>query len=124
MKNLTENIVNTFATITGNAEKIHTYYICSRRKCADICHLDKAKMTKDKKSRHKWLFDPTMAKCSETGISNSVVTDISNMQQLLTFVKNLNIGTGEPETKFLHTADLLSDRIGGNTCRCKINLKG
>ena len=52
------------------------------------------------------------------------VTDISNMQQLLMFVKYHNIDTGEPETKFLHTADLLSDRIGGNTCRCKINLKG
>ena len=63
-----------------------------------------------------------MAKCSETGISNSVVTDISNMQQLLTFVKNLNIGTGEPEKKFLHTADLLSDRIGGNKRWCKIDI--
>ena len=37
------------------------------------------------------------------------VTDISNMQQLLTFVKYHNIDTGEPETKFLHTADLLSE---------------
>ena len=33
-----------------------------------ICHLDIAKMTKDKKFQHKWLFDPTMAKFSHTGI--------------------------------------------------------
>ena len=38
------------------------------RKCTDICHLNKAKMMKDKKSQHKWLFDPTMTKCSDTGI--------------------------------------------------------
>ena len=44
------------------------YYICSKRKCTDICHLDIAKMTKDKKFQHKWLFDPTMAKCGHTGI--------------------------------------------------------
>ena len=37
------------------------------------------------------------------------VTDISNMQQLLTFVKYHNIDTGEPEAKFPHTADLLSE---------------
>ena len=37
------------------------------------------------------------------------VMDISNMQQLITFVKYHNIDTGEPETKFLHTADLLSE---------------
>ena len=37
------------------------------------------------------------------------VTDVSNMQQLLTFVKYHNIDTGKPETKFLHTADLLSE---------------
>ena len=37
------------------------------------------------------------------------VTDISNMQQLLTFVKYHDIDTGERETKFLHTAYLLSE---------------
>ena len=37
------------------------------------------------------------------------VMDISNIQQLLTFVKYHDIDTGEPETKFLHTADLLSE---------------
>ena len=37
------------------------------------------------------------------------VTGISNMQQLLAFVKYHNIDTGEPETKFLHTADLLPE---------------
>ena len=37
------------------------------------------------------------------------VTDISNMQQLLMFVKYHNINTGESETKFLNTADLLSE---------------
>ena len=37
------------------------------------------------------------------------ITDISNMQELLTFVKYHNNDTGEPETKFLHTADLLSE---------------
>ena len=61
-KNLTEHIENAFATITDDAEKIHDYYIYSIQKCTDICHLDKAKMTKDKKFQHKWLFDPTMAK--------------------------------------------------------------
>ena len=35
-------------------------------------------------------------------------TDISSMQQLLTFVKYHNIQCKEPETKFLHTADILS----------------
>ena len=37
------------------------------------------------------------------------VTDISNMQQPLMFVKYHNVDTTEPETKFLHTADLLSE---------------
>ena len=37
------------------------------------------------------------------------ITDISNMQELLTFVKYHNIDNGEPETKFLHTADVLSE---------------
>ena len=46
---------------------IYMYYICSKWKCTDICHLDKAKMVEDKKFQHKWLFDPTMAKCSHTG---------------------------------------------------------
>ena len=50
------------------------------------------------------------------------VNDISNMQQLLTFVKYHNTDTGEPEIKFLHTADLLSDRIGGNKRRCKTDI--
>ena len=36
-------------------------------------------------------------------------TNIPNMQQLLTFVKYHNNNTREPETKFLHTADLLSE---------------
>ena len=36
-------------------------------------------------------------------------TDISNMQQLLTFVKYHNIDTREAETKFPHTGDLLSE---------------
>ena len=67
-KNLTENIENAFATIADNVEKIHNYCICSRRKCTNICHLDKAKMAKDKKFQHKWLFDPIMAKCSHAGI--------------------------------------------------------
>ena len=35
-------------------------------------------------------------------------TDISSMQQLLTLVKYHNIQCKEPETKFLHTADILS----------------
>ena len=52
-KNLTEHIENAFATITDDAEKIHDYYIYSIQKCTDICHLDKAKMTKDKKFQHK-----------------------------------------------------------------------
>ena len=67
-KNLTEDTENAFATITDNAEKIHKYYICSNRECTDICHLDKAKMTKDKKFQHKWLFDQTMSRCSNTCI--------------------------------------------------------
>ena len=50
------------------------------------------------------------------------INDISNMQQLLAFVKYHNIDTGEPEIKFLHTADLLSDRIGGNKRRCKTDI--
>ena len=37
------------------------------------------------------------------------VTDISNMQQPLMFVKYHNVDTTEPETKFLHIADLLSE---------------
>ena len=37
------------------------------------------------------------------------VTDISNMQQPLMFVKYHNVDTTEPETIFLHTADLLSE---------------
>ena len=49
-KNLTENIENALAMITDNAEKIHNYYICSKQKCTDICHLDKAQMMKDKKN--------------------------------------------------------------------------
>ena len=67
---MAENIENAFATITDNAEKIHNYYIRSKRKCTDICHLkpDKGKMTKDKKFQHKWLFHATMAKCSGTDI--------------------------------------------------------
>ena len=67
-KNLTENIENVFAMVTNNAERIHNYYICSKRKSTHICLLDKAKMTKDKKFQQKWLFDATLAKCSDTGI--------------------------------------------------------
>ena len=37
------------------------------------------------------------------------VMDISNIQQLFMFVKYHNINTGESETKFLNTADLLSE---------------
>ena len=33
------------------------------------------------------------------------IMDIPNMQELLKFVKYQNIDTGEPETKFLHTAE-------------------
>ena len=74
-KNLTENIENAFATITDNAEKIHNYFICSKQNCTDICHLDKAKMMKDRKFKHQWLFDPTMVKCSHTGIWCLAYTD-------------------------------------------------
>ena len=65
---MTENIEYALVTITENAEKIHNCYVCSKWKCTDICHLDKAKMMKNKKFQHIWLFDPTMSKCSYTGI--------------------------------------------------------
>ena len=74
-KNLTENIENTFATITDNAEKIDNYFTCSKQNCIDICHLDKAKMMNDRKFKHQCLFDPTMAKCSYTGIWCLAYTD-------------------------------------------------
>ena len=37
------------------------------------------------------------------------VTDISNIQQLLTFIKYYNRDKCETETKFVHTADLLAE---------------
>ena len=102
-KNLTtENIENAFAMITDITEKIHNYYICSKRKCTDICHLVKAKMRKDTKFQHKWLFDPTVAKCSYTGIwcltnidglgMSCAVCQMSNASQLKNDSKVWNSG--------------------------------
>ena len=64
-------------------------------------------MAKDKKFQHKWLFDPTIAKCSQTGIwcltyidgyvllyvreeipSNLITVDISPMES---FYVELNL---------------------------------
>ena len=40
---------------------IHKYYVC-------IHPDDKARMSKDNKFQHKWLFDTSVARCPETGI--------------------------------------------------------
>ena len=43
------------------------------------------------------------------GILTDEVTDISNIQQLLTFINFYNVDAGRTETKFIHTADLLEE---------------
>lgn len=58
-----------FANLTDDIKKIHNYYLCKARKCKDICKEDKENQkSKDKKFQHKWLNDPTLAKCHQTGI--------------------------------------------------------
>ena len=47
---------------------IHNYYICKKQNCHDINTSDKLTMTKDKKFKHKWLFDSSLSQCQETGI--------------------------------------------------------
>ena len=43
------------------------------------------------------------------GILTDEVTDISNTQQLLTFINFYNADSGRTETKFIHKADLLEE---------------
>ena len=43
------------------------------------------------------------------GILTDEVTDISNIQRLLTFINFYNVDAGRTETKFIHTADLLEE---------------
>ena len=104
-KNLTENIENAFATITDNAEKIHNYYICSKQKCTDICHLDKAEMTKDKKFQHKWLFDPTMAKCSHTGVG--CLTYIDGLGMFCAVCRMSNVSQPKNDSKVWNSGPML-----------------
>lgn len=65
---LGENIIIAFQNIFHDVDisQIHTYYTCKSRNCTEICEEDRAKMTKDKKFKHKWLFDPELAFCERS----------------------------------------------------------
>ena len=63
-----ENIIISFQNIFNNIKMsdIHNYYICSERNCTEICKEDRANMSKDNKSQHKWLFVPKIAFCDRS----------------------------------------------------------
>ena len=46
--------------------QIHNYYFCTERNCNEICSDDLKIAKKDNKFKHKWLFDPNIAKCDKT----------------------------------------------------------
>ena len=45
---------------------IHNYHLCTERKCTEICAKDLIGKNSDNKFKHKWLFDPKLAKCDKT----------------------------------------------------------
>ena len=49
--------------------QIHNYYFCKNSQCKDISLTDKDQMTdKHNRFKHKWILDPELAKCKDTGI--------------------------------------------------------
>ena len=63
-----KEIFDAFKIIFPNLEpkQIHNFYFCSDRNCKDICLEDSAKMKKNNKFQHNWLFDASYGRCPTT----------------------------------------------------------
>ena len=61
-------IFNHFKKIFNDIDEtqIHNYYFCTEQHCNEICSDDLKTAKKDNKFKHKWLFDPNIAKCDKT----------------------------------------------------------
>ena len=58
---------------------IHNYYFCQHRGCNEISLYDLNAMTKNKKFRHNWLFNPSYAYCTHSKLWNLVYIDGQGM---------------------------------------------
>ena len=48
--------------------QIHNYCLWKRSKCTEISSTILEKMPKKNKFQYKWMFDPNLSKCEDTGI--------------------------------------------------------
>ena len=94
------------------AVKVHNYYTCSKE-CHDISAVDIQGMTKDKKFQHKWLFDPSLARCPDTGIWSLCYVDGLGMFCALCQMHN----TAQPQTNLKTWNDIPNVRYRTETVR-------
>ena len=70
---------NCEAALKKNGITVHNYYICSANECNSIIKEDQTKMTKHKKIRHKWLFNPDLSRCPDRDIWSLCYVDNKGM---------------------------------------------
>ena len=103
-----EKILFSFKSVFSELQEsaIHNYYFCQTMSKCDICELDKQEMTKGKKSQHKWLFHPQLAKCSAPKIWSLVYINEKGMF-----------------CSFCHCTNILQPRNESKVWNCEPNVR-
>ena len=103
-----EKILFSFKSVFSELQEsaIHNYYFCQTMSKCDICELEKQEMTKGKKSQHKWLFHPQLAKCSAPKIWSLVYINEKGMF-----------------CSFCHCTNILQPRNESKVWNCEPNVR-
>ena len=69
-ENIAKKIIDSFKSCYHDIEEhqIHNYCLWKRSKCTEISSTILEKMPKKNKFQYKWMFDPNLSKCEDTGI--------------------------------------------------------